>query len=223
MTLSIGVTILWMLGAYLLGSIPFGWLIGKARGVDLRLLGSRNIGATNCGRVCGWPWGVLAFALDVAKGAGPVLAAITWLPRPADGEVRWLAVVLVAAQPILGHLFPVWLGFRGGKAVATSLGVLLAFPMLRLLALAALGVWGLVALVTHYVSVASSAAAIAFVAGYLWLERGRAWADYLPITVFLLILVVLVLWRHRSNYARLLKGAENKLWGDRNPDVPNHS
>jgi len=221
-TLSIGVTILWMLGAYLLGSIPFGWLIGKARGVDLRFLGSRNIGATNCGRVCGWPWGVLAFALDVAKGAGPVLAAIAWLPRPTDAEVHWLAVILVAAQPILGHLFPLWLGFRGGKAVATSLGVLLAFPMLRDLALAALGVWGLVVLVTRYVSVASSVAAIAFLAGYLYVERAEVMGAYLPVTVFVVFLVAVVLVRHRANYLRLAKGTENKIWGGRKPDVPNH-
>jgi len=218
----LGATVLWMIGAYLAGSIPFGWLIGKARGVDIRVLGSRNIGATNCGRVCGWPWGVLAFALDVAKGAGPVLAAIAWLPRPADAEVRWLAVILIAAQPILGHLFPLWLGFRGGKAVATSLGVLLAFPMLRDLALAALGVWGLVVLATRYVSVASSVAALAFLAGYLYVERTEVMGAYLPVTVFVVLLVAVVLVRHRANYGRLMKGTENKLWGDRKPDVPNH-
>ena len=222
MTASIGATVLWMIGAYLAGSIPFGWLIGKARGVDIRLVGSRNIGATNCGRVCGWPWGVLAFALDVAKGAGPVLAAVAWLPRPADDEVRWLAIILVAAQPILGHLFPLWLGFRGGKAVATSLGVLLAFPMLRDLALAALGVWGLVVLVTRYVSVASSVAAIAFLAGYLYVKRAEVMGAYLPVTVFVVLLVAVVLVRHRANYLRLAKGTENKIWGGRKPDVPNH-
>ncbi|HUU30561.1 MAG TPA: glycerol-3-phosphate acyltransferase, partial [Phycisphaerae bacterium] len=204
MTASIGATVLWMIGAYLAGSIPFGWLIGKARGVHIRVLGSRNIGATNCGRVCGWPWGVLAFALDVAKGAGPVLAAVAWLPRPADEEIRWLAVVLVAAQPILGHLFPLWLGFRGGKAVATSLGVLLAFPMLRDLALAALGVWGLVVLATRYVSVASSVAALAFLAGYLYFERAEVMGAYLPVTVFVVLLVAVVLIRHRANYGRLM-------------------
>ncbi|MBE3070706.1 MAG: glycerol-3-phosphate acyltransferase, partial [Planctomycetes bacterium] len=130
-----------MVGAYLAGSVPFGWLIGRMRGVDIREHGSRNIGATNCGRVCGWPWGVLAFLLDVAKGFGPVYVVRTWvLPTVMDGPgsamARWGFVVLVAVMPIVGHVFPVWLGFRGGKAVATSLGVLLAVPMLWWLALA---------------------------------------------------------------------------------------
>ena len=118
-----------MAGGYLAGSIPFGWLIGKARGVDIRQLGSKNIGATNCGRVCGWPFGAAAFVLDVAKGFGPTLAAVVWLPAVIEfptERLRWLAAVLVAAMPIVGHLFPVWLGFRGGKAVATALGVVLA-------------------------------------------------------------------------------------------------
>ncbi|MBE3100417.1 MAG: glycerol-3-phosphate 1-O-acyltransferase PlsY [Planctomycetes bacterium] len=210
-----------IVGAYLLGSVPFGWLIGKARGVDIREHGSRNIGATNCWRVCGWPYGLAAFALDVAKGFLPVYAAVLYMPGvmapPEDlpGGLRtfWLLLVLVAAAAIAGHVFPVWLKFKGGKAVATSLGVLLALPMLGWLALGAFGVWIVVVLITRYVSVASSAAAIAFAAGYLWLERGEVWNTYLPVTVFVLLLVLIILMRHRSNYARLMKGTENKLWG----------
>lgn len=212
-----------MIGAYLAGSVPFGWLIGKMRGVDIREHGSRNIGATNCGRVCGWPWGVLAFLLDVAKGFGPVYVAGTWvLPTVADGTgaamARWGFVVLVAVMPIVGHVFPVWLGFRGGKAVATSLGVLLAVPMLWWLALAALGLWCLVTGLTAYVSVGSTVAALVFAAGYLWFERAEAWGAYLPVTVFVLALVTMVVARHRSNYARLLKGTENRLWGRKKPE-----
>ena len=206
----------WMVAAYLVGSIPFGWLIGKARGVDIREHGSRNIGATNCGRVCGKPWGVLAFVLDVAKGFGPTLAAVAWLPALADfqGERgRWLATVLVAAAPILGHLFPVWLKFKGGKAVATALGVVLALPMLTVWALAAFGVWIVVTGLSRYVSVGSTVAALALAGLYLWFERAGAWTDYLPVTVFVLAVVVLVILRHRSNYLRLIRGTENKVWG----------
>jgi len=126
-TATVAIVAAWMLGAYLAGSIPFGWLIGKARGKDIREHGSKNIGATNCGRVCGWPFGVAAFLLDVAKGFGPTAAAVAYLPEQiqfSDEHGLWLAVVLVAAQAIVGHLFPVWLKFKGGKAVATSLGVL---------------------------------------------------------------------------------------------------
>jgi len=215
------VTLAMLVGAYLLGSIPFGWLIGKARGVDIREHGSRNIGATNCWRVCGWPYGLAAFLLDVAKGFLPVYAAVLYMPGvmapledlPGGLRTFWLLLVLVAAAAIAGHVFPVWLGFKGGKAVATSLGVLLAMPMLGWLALGAFGVWTVVVLVTRYVSVASSVAAIAFAAGYLWLECGKAWNTYLPVTVFVVLLVAMVLVRHRTNYARLLKGTESKLWG----------
>ena len=214
-----------MVGAYLLGSIPFAWLIGKARGVDIREHGSRNIGATNCWRVCGWPYGLAAFVLDVAKGFLPVYAAVLYMPGvmapledlPGGLRTFWLLLVLVAAAAIAGHVFPVWLGFKGGKAVATSLGVLLALPMLGWLALGAFGVWIVVVLITRYVSVASSVAAIAFAAGYLWLERGEAWNTYLPVTVFVVLLVAIVLARHRSNYARLMKGTESKLWGGKKP------
>jgi glycerol-3-phosphate acyltransferase PlsY len=207
----------WFAGGYLVGSVPFGWLIGRAQGVDIREHGSRNIGATNCGRVCGAPWGVLAFVLDVAKGFLPVFLAATKLaPMQAEAHgprVANLLLVAVAVALILGHVFPVWLKFRGGKAVATSLGVLAALPMLQWMALAAFGVWVMIVLLTRYVSVASSVAAVVFVWGYLVFESAKAWGDYLPVTVFVIVLVATVLVRHRSNYARLLRGEENRLWG----------
>ncbi|HUU11880.1 MAG TPA: glycerol-3-phosphate 1-O-acyltransferase PlsY [Phycisphaerae bacterium] len=218
-------TAAWFVAGYLAGSIPFGWLIGKVRGVDIREHGSRNIGATNCGRVCGWPWGVLAFGLDVAKGFFPVYTAALWLPNVGnpfwgtvlgDKDSGWIVVLLVtltAVGPIVGHTFPVWLKFRGGKAVATSLGVLLGIPGLWWVALAALGVWVVVVLATGYVSVASSAAAIAFAAIYLYAAGDQAWGDNVAVTVFVLLLVMLVLVRHGSNYRRLLRGTENRLWG----------
>ena len=213
----------WFAGGYLAGSVPFGWLIGRMRGVDIREHGSRNIGATNCGRVCGAPWGVLAFVLDVAKGFLPVfLAATYWAPMLAEAHgprAANLLLVAVAVAPILGHVFPVWLRFRGGKAVATSLGVLLALPMLQGMALAAFGVWVVVVLVTRYVSVASSVAAVVFVCGYLVFESAKAWGDYLPVTVFVIVLVAMVLVRHRSNYARLLRGEENRLWDARGEKI----
>jgi glycerol-3-phosphate acyltransferase PlsY len=220
----------WMIGGYMAGSIPFGWLIGKARGVDIREHGSRNIGATNCGRVCGWPYGALAFILDVAKGFLPVGAATMWflwgeqpmrwggdiechLGYPESYRVRLLAVVLVGSAAILGHTFPVWLKFKGGKAVATALGVVLAMPMLTVWALAAFGVWIVVTGLSRYVSVGSTVAALALAGLYLGFERDRAWTDYLPVTVFVLLVVALVIVRHRSNYLRLWRGTENKVWG----------
>jgi len=206
----------WIVGGYLVGAIPFGWLIGKMRGVDIRQLGSKNIGATNCGRVCGWPCGVTAFLLDVLKGLLPVLAAVAWLPHEiafADEERRWLFTVLIAGSPILGHLLPVYLKFKGGKAVATSLGVVLALPMLRWVAVAAFVVWCLVVLATGYVSVASTVAALAFAGAYLGLEWARAGNEYLAVTVLVFHILGLVIIRHRANYLRLIKGTENGvLW-----------
>jgi len=215
----LAMVVAWFAGGYLVGSVPFGWLIGRMRGVDIREHGSRNIGATNCGRVCGAPWGVLAFVLDVVKGFLPVfLAATYWAPMQTEAHgprVANLLLVAVAVAPILGHVFPVWLRFRGGKAVATSLGVLAALPMLQWMALAAFGVWVMMVLLTRYVSVASSVAAVVFVWGYLVFESAKAWDDYLPVTVFVILLVATVLVRHRSNYARLMKGTENRLWAKR--------
>jgi glycerol-3-phosphate acyltransferase PlsY len=206
----------WIVGGYLVGAIPFGWLIGKMRGVDIRQLGSKNIGATNCGRVCGWPCGVAAFLLDVLKGFVPVLAAVAWLPREiafAEEEWRWLFTMLVAGSPILGHLLPVYLKFKGGKGVATSLGVVLALPMLRWVAVAAFVVWCLVVLATGYVSVASTVAALAFAGAYLWLVWARAGIEYLAVTVLVFHILGLVIIRHRANYLRLIKGTENGvLW-----------
>jgi len=216
MTVLIGILAAVVAGGYLCGSIPFGWLIGKMRGVDLREHGSKNIGATNCGRVCGWPWGVLAFLLDVAKGLGPVSVAVTLMPglaRDRGPQTVWLLNVVAALGPILGHTFPVWLKFRGGKAVATSLGVLLALPPLWWIALVALGVWVVVVAATGYVSVGSTAAAVAFGGVYGGYYRAEALTTYLPVTVFVGLIVLLVIVRHRSNYARLLKGTENRVWG----------
>ena len=214
---AVGIMAAWIAVGYVLGSIPFGWLIGKMRGVDIRQHGSKNIGATNCGRVCGWPCGVAAFMLDVLKGFLPVLAAVAWLPFQFavidDPQRLWLLTALIAATPILGHLFPVWLKFRGGKAVATALGVVLALPMLRWVGAGALVLWCVTVVATGYVSVSSTVAALGFGGGYLWVQRAAAWSDYLAVTIFVLLLVVLVLVRHKSNYVRLLKGTENGvLW-----------
>ena len=209
-----------LVATYLVGSIPFGLLIGLARGVDIRRHGSRNIGATNCGRVCGAPWGVLAFLLDVAKGFAPVFLAAAFLRTQAhDARTTHLLLVAVAVAPILGHVFPVYLKFRGGKAVATSLGVVLALPGLWPIALLALGVWILAVLISGYVSVGSTVAALVFLGGYLVTCRDAAWGDYLPVTFFVLALVTVVIVRHRTNYARLLRGKENRIWG-RRPTKP---
>ncbi|MCC7204744.1 MAG: glycerol-3-phosphate 1-O-acyltransferase PlsY [Phycisphaeraceae bacterium] len=206
-----------LIGAYLVGSIPFGLLIGWTRGVDIRKAGSGNVGATNAGRVLGRKWGVLCFVLDVLKGLLPVLiagAVMGWLGRrdlPAADTWRWLAV---AAAAVVGHVFPVWLKFRGGKGVATSLGVLLGFyPVLTLPAVTALVVWVALVKTFHYVSLASIVAAVSLPVTLLIEGQIRRQAiSYLtPYLVVTSLLALLVIVRHRSNIQRLLAGTESKV------------
>ncbi|MBN2581836.1 MAG: glycerol-3-phosphate 1-O-acyltransferase PlsY [Planctomycetes bacterium] len=216
--------------AYLLGSLPFGYLMGRLKGVDIRTAGSRNIGATNCWRVCGWKCGFAAFVLDVGKGFVPTYVA--WLMTRlcplynADvlGEAaRHVFVVVAGASAIAGHVLPVYLRFRGGKAVATSLGVLLGIPAVMPLAVAAFAAWLIVFALTRYVSVASTIAALTLLAGALTVDAANLridlagpWHGRLPLTIMIILLVVLVLVRHRSNYRRLLAGTENKFSGKKN-------
>lgn len=222
---------LWLVGAYLVGAIPFGLLIGRVRGVDIRAAGSGNLGATNVGRVLGRGWGIACFALDVAKGLGPV-ALFGAFGQPviaaALGEggagiegaeaatatgsaVAALAWLSVAAAAVAGHVFPVYLGFRGGKGVATGLGVLLGvWPVLTLAGLAAAGVWVGLILTKGYVSLASIVAAAALpvltvASGAALGLRPPAIAVYAGVTA---VLGVLVLLRHRGNIARLRAGTE---------------
>lgn len=209
--------IIWIVAGYIAGSVPFGLLIGLARGVDVRKSGSGNLGTTNVGRVLGRKWGILCFVLDVLKGALPVVGAGVALgylgrdPLPHLDAWKWLAV---AAAAVLGHVFPVWLKFRGGKGVATSLGVLLGFwPVLTLPGIAAAATWIVVVLLWRYVSLASIAAAISLLIYLIafGLLRGSTMENLSPFLIVATFLVLLVIVRHRSNIGRLLAGTENKI------------
>lgn len=195
--------------SYLTGAIPFGYLIARWRGVDILKQGSGNIGATNVGRVLGRPFGVLVFLLDFAKGAGPALVA-KWfasthsLELPADS-----LSVAAAVSAFLGHLYPVYLRFRGGKGVATAAGavsVLLPGP-----ALAALFIWIAVVLAGRYVSLASLVAAIALCVARLLIAPQPWSAEQRILTLFCLIAAGFIFLRHRANIGRLLHGNENRL------------
>lgn len=206
-----------VLPAYLAGSLPFGLLIARGHGVDLRRAGSGNIGATNVGRVVGRRWGVACFLLDLAKGAVPVLAvgwAMGWAGRfevAADALWPWLAV---AAAAVAGHVFPPWLGFRGGKGAATGLGVLLGFfPLLALPGLAATLTWLLVMAIDRRVGLASVLAAGAlplFVVTEAYFA-GLPAHDALPLVAVTAILAGLVIGRHRGNLARIVAGTEPRV------------
>lgn len=201
------------LAAYVIGSTPCGVIIARLHGVDLRRVGSGNVGATNVGRVLGRKWGYLCFVLDVAKGFIPVAAAGLWY-RPAAGvpspaaQAAWLMVALAA---ILGHVFSFYLRFRGGKGVATALGVVIGlYPYFTWAGLAALGLWVLATLTSRYVSVGSIAAAVAFVPLAVAFNWGRA-SELWPLLIFAAGVAVLIIIRHRGNVARLAAGTENKI------------
>lgn len=196
--------------AYLLGSIPFGLLAGLLARKDIRNEGSGNIGATNVVRVCGWKWGLPVFALDALKGFAPA----AWLaPRLAPGNDS--VAIAVALAAILGHNFPVWLKFKGGKGVATSAGALLALlPQEVGIAFAA---FLLTLLAFRYVSLGSMAAGAALVAARMLLTENPCGNGNLPRTALAAALCALLFFRHRANIRRLLSGTESKLWGGTTP------
>ena len=190
-----------VLTGYLLGSVPFGLLIARAaKGVDIRTLGSGNIGATNVSRFIGRGWGLVAFALDVLKGFVPAYAGLI-LSGKGLGAIAGLAA-------IAGHNWPLFLGFRGGKGVATSCGVFLAiFPLGLLISL---GVWASAVAAWRYVSVGSLLAGVALLVTALLLQddpigKGRS------VTALAGVAAVLTFVRHRSNIRRLLQGTESKI------------
>ena len=197
--------------AYLAGSIPFGYLMGLTRGVDIRTVGSGNIGATNVFRTLGKKLGVFTFALDVAKGvaAVAVVPQAVWACAGA-GAPPLGALVACAAAVMLGHAFPVFLGFKGGKGVATGLG--LAIGLAPHSALLGLAVWIVVFGATRYVSVGSVLAALVVGAAPWWLDRpADGGAGWNAVCAAISILAALVVLKHRSNLARLARGTENRF------------
>lgn len=214
-----------IVAAYLLGSIPFGLLIARAHGKDLRSIGSGNIGATNVSRALGRKWAYFCFALDVLKGLIPMLATLhlasTQLDQTQGEKVvllgLWLAVGCAA---IVGHIFPIYLKFKGGKGVATSFGIALGlWPYFTVCALFALATWLIVVLTFRYVSLASILASVVFPLVLIlaiilmpgW-EFGILW----PVVVTAFAIPVMVVMRHRENITRLIAGTESKIRQNKN-------
>jgi glycerol-3-phosphate acyltransferase PlsY len=181
---------------YLLGSLPFGYWAGRLRGIDLRLAGSGNTGATNAMRVLGLKIGIPVMALDIGKGAVAVLIA----RGISDSD---LVPVLAGAAAVAGHMYPLFLGFQGGKGVATGAGTMLA--LVPAIGVAAFVLWLTVSLATRYVSIGSVVTAIAYPAAAF--ATGQPW----PITLYTLGAGLWVIWRHRANIARLRAGTENRI------------
>ena len=193
-----------VLAAYLLGSIPNGLLIARLKGVDLQKVGSGNIGATNVFRCVGKGWGIAAFVLDAVKGFVPAF----FFPRLLESAPPWLGLACGVAA-VAGHNWPVWLKFKGGKGVSTSAGMLLG------IAPAAVGVgfavFALTVALTRFVSLGSILAAIAVPAAYLWMNG----ADNRLLASALVVMGALVIFKHRANVGRLLRGTEPRIVGKR--------
>jgi glycerol-3-phosphate acyltransferase PlsY len=191
--------IVWILVSYLLGAVPTSYLVARLfKGIDLREQGSRNLGATNLYRTLGWKYAVPVGLFDVAKGALPVVLLGPLVPEIA------LFPVYCGVAAILGHVFSVFVGFKGGKGVATAAGVVLGLAPLALLAVAV--VWAIVVKLTGYVSLGSVIAAALFPIAAELLHPGRPeplWID-IGLAVFLIL-------KHRSNLQRLIQGTENRF------------
>jgi glycerol-3-phosphate acyltransferase PlsY len=199
------VTFLSALFSYLLGSIPTGYLMARARGIDIRTVGSGNVGATNVARAVGKLPGLITLIVDCAKGLVAVLAVPPLVARWFGIEPSGFTSVLCAMAAILGHNYPCWLKFRGGKGIATSAGAILGLaPVAMLICLA---VWLLVFAVGRYVSLASIMAAVMLPVAIAITRGGCA------LLCLGLFLAVLAIWRHRSNIQRLLDGTEHRFSG----------
>jgi glycerol-3-phosphate acyltransferase PlsY len=199
--------------AYLLGSIPFGLLIAKAHGKDLRSIGSGNIGATNVSRALGRKWAYVCFVLDVLKGMVPMLAMM--LIADPQGTAMLFLWLVVGCAAIAGHIFPIYVKFQGGKGVATSFGVALGlWPYYTICALFAVAVWIILVLIWRYVSLASIIASVSFpIVLISAMAVKQSWDLHVlwPLLVAAVAIPLMVIIRHRENIRRLIAGTENKI------------
>jgi glycerol-3-phosphate acyltransferase PlsY len=193
--------------AYLIGALPGSLVLGRLRGVDIRAQGSGNAGATNALRTQGKTFALAVLVFDIAKGALVVL----WLPPAVfpgvglDATVSRLWLTLACGLAVIvGHVYPVWYGFRGGKGAATVVGVVAALEPRLLLPL--VGAWFLVLLLSGFVSLATMVAGLALVASIWFLEPGNT-----PLLAFAIVLAVFIVFTHRSNIVRLWAGKENRV------------
>jgi glycerol-3-phosphate acyltransferase PlsY len=206
-----------LVGCYLVGTIPFGLLVARTRGIDIRQHGSGNYGATNVSRVLGKKYGALVLVLDVAKGACTSLAGKWFIDRHAGalaGEAADLVWLGTGVMCVLGNTYPFYLGFRGGKGVATALGVILGiYPYLTFAALVALVVWVFAALTWRYVSLASMIAAALLPVFFLAFAYFLEWrvSHHYPLLILTLVMAGIVILRHRANIGRLLTGTESRI------------
>ena len=195
--------------AYFCGALPFGYWMGKWWGVDIREHGSKNIGATNVIRVLGKRAGIPVFILDLLKGLVPTMFAQWWMERQgAVASVASVVAVCCASATVLGHMFTFWLGFKGGKGVATTAGAVLGLAPLALLI--SIGAWLVTYFLSRYVALASIISALVLpVAMVVLMTYQHKWNSVM--LGFGIVTGVLIVVRHRTNIARLLSGTESKF------------
>ena len=193
--------------SYFIGSIPFGFLFAKIiKGIDIRQVGSGNPGATNVSRIMGKPYGILVFILDMLKGFFPLFVFDPYFA----GNEHGLSLIFCGVGVICGHTFPVFLGFKGGKAAATSCGVFLWLAPLPLIISAA--AWLLVVSLSRYISLGSMLGSIVLVICLIILGKDP-FGQGLSLTIFSIFISALLIVRHKSNIKRLLNGTESKIGG----------
>lgn len=203
--------------AYLLGSVPFGLIVGLWRGIDPRKAGSGNIGATNVGRLLGGRYFALVFALDCLKGLLPTLCGAWVMLHSGPGRtwLLYLVWLMVGFAAILGHMFSLFLRFKGGKGVATSAGVMLGvYPDYTMAAGVVLLIFLACFLTTRIVSLSSMVAAGAFpilYAALAWWNGAGVLAERWPLLLFAILVAVMVIWKHRGNIKRLRAGTEPRF------------
>ena len=195
----------WLIAAYLIGAIPFGFLIGKIRGVDVRTVGSKNIGATNVFRTVGKKWGLLAFFCDVMKGLVPTLAA-----KMLYAETMPEMPILVGITCVVGHMLTPYMKFKGGKGVATAFGALIA--LMPATVGIAFAIFALTFACSNYISLGSCVAATSL-AVMVWIPfLDHAGYKDLPLCILVTLIAAFIVWKHRSNIGRLVRGEENKIF-----------
>jgi len=201
--------------AYLLGSVPFGLIVGKAKGIDVRTAGSGNIGATNVGRLLGKKFFFLVFLLDMLKSLVPMVIASATVRQMSSDSTSYFLWLLVGAAAVVGHMFSIFLGFKGGKGVATSAGVVLGlYPYYTLAGAVAIVVFIITFLVSRYASLGSIAAACSFPIAFVIIGRLNHWPVFQsqwPLLMFAVVMALLIVIKHRGNISRLLAGTENRF------------
>lgn len=191
-----------MVISFLVGSIPWGWIISHRKGINIRAVGSGNIGATNVSRALGMGWGLIVFVLDFAKGLLPVLTGRAMYPDHA-GTAAWIGVFAV-----MGHMFTPWLRFRGGKGVATAFGVFIGISPWA--AISAFGIFLLVLAWSSYVALGSLLGAVSFMLVISWLSSPSP-----KVLTAAALTVLLIILRHKDNILRLMNGSEPRIRWDK--------